>query len=132
MPLYMYTQLHNVQSFFKPNCSHIYFLLGCRCENYAITLLEQCENLEEVENFLQTKPCEGTTNTNYILAILDSRKKFVAHERFQYVLLKNFGETDLPVSLCLQLLIMTSFWVFLGVLKRGLQVIVSVSISSKE
>ena len=98
MPLYMYTQLHNVQSFFKPNCSHIYFLLGCRCENYAITLLEQCENLEEVENFLQTKPCEGTTNTNYILAILDSRKKFVAHERFQYVLLKNFGETDLPVS----------------------------------
>ena len=115
MPLYMYTQLHNVQSFFKPNCSHIYFLLGCRCENYAITLLEQCENLEEVENFLQTKPCEGTTNTNYILAILDSRKKFVAHERFQYVLLKNFGETDLPVSLCLQLLIMTLFWVFLGV-----------------
>ena len=101
-----------MQSFFKPNCSHIYFLLGCRCENYAITLLEQCENLEEVENFLQTKPQEGTTNTNYILAILDSRKKFVAHERFQYVLLKNFGETDLPVSLCLQLLIMsTSFWV---------------------
>ena len=109
-----------MQSFFKPNCSHIYFLLGCRCENYAITLLEQCENLEEVENFLQTKPQEGTTNTNYILAILDSRKKFVAHERFQYVLLKNFGETDLPVSLCLQLLIMTSFWVFLGVLKKGL------------
>ena len=100
-----------MQSFFKPNCSHIYFLLGCRCENYAITLLEQCENLEEVENFLQTKPQEGTTNTNYILAILDSRKKFVAHERFQYVLLKNFGETDLPVSLCLQLLIMISFWV---------------------
>ena len=121
-------------------CSHfsnqivlIYiFLLGCRCENYAITLLEQCENLGEVENFLQTKPQEGTTNTNYILAILDSRKKFVAHERFQYVLLKNFGETDLPVSLCLQLLIMTSFWVFLGVLKKGLLVIVSVSISSKE
>ena len=109
-----------MQSFFKPNCSHIYFLLGCRCENYAITLLEQCENLEEVENFLQTKPQEGTTNTNYILAILDSRKKFVAHERFQYVLLKNFGETDLPVSLCLQLLIMKSFWVFLGVvLKKG-------------
>ena len=121
-----------MQSFFKPNCSHIYFLLGCRCENYAITLLEQCENLEEVENFLQTKPQEGTTNTNYILAILDSRKKFVAHERFQYVLLKNFGETDLPVSLCLQLFIMTSFWVFLGVLKKGLLVIVSVSISSKE
>ena len=93
-------------------CSHfsnqivlIYiFLLGCRCENYAITLLEQCENLGEVENFLQTKPSQTDgPNTNYILAILDSRKKFVAHERFQYVLLKMFGETDLPVSFCMNI-----------------------------
>ena len=28
----------------------------------------------------------------------DSRKKFVAHERFQYILLKKFGETDVQVS----------------------------------
>ena len=34
-------------------------------------------------------------DANYIMAILDSRKKFVAHERFQYVLLKKFGETDM-------------------------------------
>ena len=33
-------------------------------------------------------------DANYILAILDSRKKFVAHERFQYVLLKKFGKFD--------------------------------------
>jgi len=69
-----------------------------RCENYAISLLEQCENLEEVETFLQTKTHDGLTHkdANYIIAILDSRKKFVAHERFQYVLLKKFGEIDLP------------------------------------
>ena len=72
-----------------------------RCENYAISLLEQCENLEEVETFLQTKTHDGLTHkdANYIIAILDSRKKFVAHERFQYVLLKKFGEIDLPVRL---------------------------------
>ena len=63
--------------------------------------MEQCENLEEVETFLQTKTHDGLTHkdANYIIAILDSRKKFVAHERFQYVLLKKFGEIDLPVSL---------------------------------
>ena len=62
-----------------------------RCEDYAISLLEQCEDLREVETFLQTRNC-GTKDSNYILAILDSRMKFVAHERFQYVLLKKFGE----------------------------------------
>ena len=41
--------------------------------------------------FLQTRHC-GTKDSNYILAILDSRMKFVAHERFQYVMLKKFGE----------------------------------------
>ena len=40
-------------------------------------------------------------DANYILAILDSRKKFVAHERFQYVLLKKFGETDQQVNMFL-------------------------------
>ena len=62
-----------------------------RCEDYAISLLEQCEDLREVETFLQTR-CIGTKDANYILAILDAREKFVAHERFQYVLLKKFGE----------------------------------------
>ena len=71
-----------------------------RCENYAITLLEQCENLEEVETMLQTRTHDGKTHkdANYIIAILDSRKAFVAHERFQYVLLKKFGEIDLQVG----------------------------------
>ena len=62
-----------------------------RCEDYAISLLEQCEDLREVETFLQTRHC-GTKDSNYILAILDSRMKFVAHERFQYVMLKKFGK----------------------------------------
>jgi len=58
-----------------------------RCEDYTISLLEQCEDLREVETFLQTRN-SGNKDTNYMLAILDSRMKFVAHERFQYVLLK--------------------------------------------
>ena len=62
-----------------------------RCEDYAISLLEQCEDLREVETFLQTRNI-GTKDANYILAILDAREKFVAHERFQYVLLKKFGK----------------------------------------
>lgn len=62
-----------------------------RCEDYAISLLEQCEDLREVEIFLQTRNI-GTKDANYILAILDAREKFVAHERFQYVLLKKFGK----------------------------------------
>jgi hypothetical protein len=62
--------------------------------------LEECENLEEVEIFLQTRTPDGVTHkdANYIMAILDQRKKFVAHERFQYVLLKKFGESDAGVS----------------------------------
>ena len=63
-------------------------------------MLEQCENLNEVEMFLETRTADGKQHkdANYILAILDSRKKFVAHERFQYVLLKKFGETDQQVN----------------------------------
>ena len=77
-----------------------FFFSFFRCENYAITLLEQCENLEEVETMLQTRTHDGKTHkdANYIIAILDSRKAFVAHERFQYVLLKKFGEIDLQVG----------------------------------
>ena len=40
-----------------------------RCEDYAISLLEQCEDLREVEIFLQTK-YSGNKDANYILAIL--------------------------------------------------------------
>ena len=52
-----------------------FFFFFFRCENYAITLLEQCENLEEVETFLQTKTHDGLQHkdANYIMAILDSR-----------------------------------------------------------
>ena len=46
-----------------------------------------------MEIFLQTRI--GTKDANYILAILDAREKFVAHERFQYVLLKKFSEYHL-------------------------------------
>ena len=62
-------------------------------------MLEQCENLNEVELFMETKTSDGKQHkdANYILAILDARKKFVAHERFQYVLLKKFGEADQQV-----------------------------------
>ena len=65
-----------------------------RCEDYAISLLEQCEDLREVETFLQTRN-SGNKDSNFILAILDSRMKFVAHERFQYVMLKKFGKNVL-------------------------------------
>ena len=66
---------------------------SCRCEDYAISLLEQCEDLREVETFIQTRN-SGNKDSNYILAILDSRMKFVAHERFQYVMLKKFGKAN--------------------------------------
>jgi len=48
----------------------------------------------------QTKTHDGIQHkdANYIMAILDSRKRFVAHERFQYVLLKKFGESDIQVT----------------------------------
>ena len=69
-------------------------ILKSRCEDYAISLLEQCEDLREVEVFLQTRN-SGNKDANYILAILDSRMKFVAHERFQYVLLKKFGKCSI-------------------------------------
>ena len=44
----------------------------CRCENYTISLLEQCENLEEVETLLQTKRTDHQTHkdANYFMAIL--------------------------------------------------------------
>ena len=43
-----------------------------RCENYTISLLEQCENLEEVETLLQTKTSGHQTHkdANYFMAIL--------------------------------------------------------------
>ena len=69
----------------------------CRCEDYAISLLEQCEDLREVETFIQTRN-SGNKDSNYILAILDSRMKFVAHERFQYVMLKKFGKVNLIIQ----------------------------------
>ncbi len=52
--------------------SYLNSLFFFRCENYAITLLEQCENLEEVETFLQTKTHDGREHkdANYIMAIL--------------------------------------------------------------
>ena len=92
-----------------PSGYSLYFTVFVfRCEDYAISLLEQCEDLREVEIFLQTK-YSGNKDANYILAILghllllpnwnnfsysDSRMKFVAHERFQYVLLNKFGEWE--------------------------------------
>ena len=45
-----------------------------RCEDYAISLLEQCEDLREVEVFLQTK-YSGNKDANYILAILGETSK---------------------------------------------------------
>jgi len=75
-----------------PEYKREYEEIEIRCEEYVISLLEQCEDLREVETFLQTRN-SGNKDTNYMLAILDSRMKIVAHERFQYVLLKKFGET---------------------------------------
>ena len=40
----------------------------------------------------------STPASAVIVVLSDSRKKFVAHERFQYILLKKFGETDVQVS----------------------------------
>ena len=42
--------------------------------------------------------CYLANQVHSTVFLADSRKKFVAHERFQYILLKKFGETDVQVS----------------------------------
>ena len=57
----------------SPTVHLLFSPLVCRCENYTISLLEQCENLEEVETLLQTKTQYNQTrynNANYFMAIL--------------------------------------------------------------
>ena len=127
----------------------------CRCEDYTISLLEQCEDLREVSSLphiwqQQNHRCQPSKNSRIInvllfvrwkhsckLGILEtrtpttcwpfsiqgktlylssqnlletrlpislhfmtySRMKFVAHERFQYVLLKKFGEWSILFSI---------------------------------
>ena len=61
-------RFHSIISLF-PQQIMIFISLICRCEDYAISLLEQCEDLREVEIFLQTK-YSGNKDANYILAIL--------------------------------------------------------------
>ena len=51
-------------------------------------MLEQCENLNEVELFLETKTSDGKQHkdANYILAILDSsppeKQRLLSHSKF--------------------------------------------------
>ena len=60
LPTFKYTTIYYAQI----HCQIYYYVLLCtntvkRCEEYVISLLEQCEDLREVETFLQTRQADN-------------------------------------------------------------------------
>ncbi len=47
-----------------------------------------------MQTLLQTKTYRGHTDANFNIAILDGHKEFVAHEKFQQLLHKKWGQRD--------------------------------------
>ncbi|XP_023347418.1 uncharacterized protein LOC111716208 [Eurytemora carolleeae] len=65
-----------------------------KCEQYAIELLTKCTTKHEIQTLLQTKSYKGHHNANFNIAILDGHKELVAHEKFQQLLHKKWGQRD--------------------------------------
>ena len=65
-----------------------------KCEDFAKGLLDRCTTKHEVQTLLQTKSYAGHTDANFNIAILDGHKEFVAHEKFQQLLHKKWGQRD--------------------------------------
>lgn len=57
-------------------------------------LLDRCTTKHEVQTLLQTKSYKGHMDANFNIAILDGHKEFVAHEKFQQLLHKKWGQRD--------------------------------------
>jgi len=65
-----------------------------KCEDFAKSLLDRCTTKHEVQTLLQTRSYGGHTDANFNIAILDGHKEFVAHEKFQQLLHKKWGQRD--------------------------------------
>lgn len=65
-----------------------------KCEDFAKSLLDRCTTKHEVQTLLQTRSYHGHTDANFNVAILDGHKEFVAHEKFQQLLHKKWGQRD--------------------------------------
>ena len=65
-----------------------------KCENFAIKMLEKCTTKHEIQTLLQTKSYRGHHDANFNIAILDGHKELVAHEKFQQLLHKKWGQRD--------------------------------------
>ena len=71
-----------------------YMDIAQKCECFAKGLLDRCTTKHEVETLLQTRSYAGHTDANFNIAILDGHKEFVAHEKFQQILHKKWGQRD--------------------------------------
>ena len=71
-----------------------YMDISQKCELFAKGLLDRCTTKHEVQTLLQTKSYAGHTDANFNIAILDGHKEFVAHEKFQQLLHKKWGQRD--------------------------------------
>ena len=84
--------------------------VASKCESFAITLLDKCTTKHEIQTLLQTKwvwsqpyfswltissrSYRGHHDANFNVAILDGHKEIVAHEKFQQLLHKKWGQRD--------------------------------------
>ena len=88
--------------------------VASKCESFAITLLDKCTTQHEIQTLLQTKCVQpqlyflyclmnispvprsyrGHHDANFNVAILDGHKEIVAHEKFQQLLHKKWGQRD--------------------------------------
>ena len=64
------------------------------CCYLAITMLDKCTTKHEIQTLLQTKSYRGHHDANFNIAILDGHKELVAHEKFQQLLHKKWGQRD--------------------------------------
>jgi len=68
--------------------------VASKCESFAMTLLDKCTTKHEIQTLLQTKSYRGHHDANFNVAILDGHKEIVAHEKFQQLLHKKWGQRD--------------------------------------
>merc|ERR1712106_414573 len=68
--------------------------VAAKSENFAIKLLDKCTTKHEIQTLLQTKSYRGHHDANFNIAILDGHKEIVAHEKFQQLLHKKWGQRD--------------------------------------
>jgi len=62
--------------------------------DFALGLLRKCTTKHEIQTLLQTKSYRNHHDANFNIAILDGHKEIVAHEKFQQLLHKKWGQRD--------------------------------------